>query len=98
MNSTHSPAFAMVEANEAYADCTVMQLRVREWIQEAVCAVAGSHKVTHFGAPRGTSAASGIDYSLWFTVRCTRRRSRPATDIARLPRYGEKHDLSADPK
>ena len=47
MDSTHSPEFAMLEAYQAYADYNVMQAQVREWIQEAAAAVAGSHVVTH---------------------------------------------------
>src|SRR5689334_21243300 len=48
MDSTHSPEFATLEAYQAYADYNVMQTQVREWIQEAAFAVAGSHVVRHF--------------------------------------------------
>ena len=48
MDSSHSPEFAMLEAYQAYADYNVMQEQVREWIQEAAIAVAGSHVVTHY--------------------------------------------------
>jgi lysyl-tRNA synthetase, class II len=99
MDSTHSPEFAMLEAYQAYADYDVMQTQVREWIQEAAFAVAGSHKVTHHdgreldlgGEWRSVTLFGSLSEALGeeVTVR---------TDLAQLQRYAEKHDLSVDPK
>jgi lysyl-tRNA synthetase class 2 len=99
MDSTHSPEFAMLEAYQAYADYNVMQHQVREWIQEAAFAVAGSHVVTHID---GTEVDLGGE---WATVTLFGSLSAAlgeevtvATDRAQLLRYAEKHDLSVDPK
>jgi lysyl-tRNA synthetase, class II len=99
MDSTHSPEFAMLEAYQAYADYNVMQQQVREWIQEAANATAGSHIVTHFdgteldlgGEWRSVTLFGSLSEALGeeVTVR---------TDLASLQRYAEKHDLSVDPK
>jgi lysyl-tRNA synthetase, class II len=99
MDSTHSPEFAMLEAYQAYADYNVMQTQVREWIQEAAVAVAGSHIVTHFdgteldlsGEWRSVTLFGALSAALGeeVTVR---------TDLAQLQRYAEKHDLSVDPR
>ena len=99
MDSTHSPEFAMLEAYQAYADYNIMQTQVREWIQEAAIAVAGSHIVTHFdgteldlsGEWRSVTLFGALSAALGeeVTVR---------TDLAQLQRYAEKHDLSVDPK
>jgi lysyl-tRNA synthetase class 2 len=99
MDSSHSPEFAMLEAYQAFADYNVMQTQVREWIQEAAFAVAGSHVVTHHdgteldlsGEWRSVTLFGALSEALGeeVTVR---------TDLARLQQYAEKHDLSADPK
>ena len=99
MDSTHSPEFATLEAYQAYADYNVMQTQVREWIQEAAFAVAGSHVVTHF---------DGTEYDLggeWRSITLFGALSEALgeevtvrTDLAQLQRYAEKHDLSVDPK
>ncbi|HEV8569323.1 MAG TPA: lysine--tRNA ligase [Actinoplanes sp.] len=99
MDSTHSPEFAMLEAYQAYADYNVMQTQVREWIQEAATAVAGSQIVTHFdgteldlsGEWRSVTLFGALSAALGeeVTVR---------TDLAQLQRYAEKHDLSVDPR
>jgi lysyl-tRNA synthetase class 2 len=99
MDSSHSPEFAMLEAYQAYADYNVMQTQVREWIQEAAFAVAGSHVVTHHdgteldlsGEWRSVTLFGALSEALGeeVTVR---------TDLAQLQQYAEKHDLSVDPK
>jgi len=99
MDSTHSPEFATIEAYQAYADYNVMQTQVREWIQEAAFAVAGSHVVTHF---------DGTEYDLggeWRSITLYGALSDALgeevtvrTDLAQLQRFAEKHDLSVDPK
>jgi lysyl-tRNA synthetase class 2 len=99
MDSSHSPEFAMLEAYQAYADYNVMQTQVREWIQEAAFAVAGSHVVTHHdgteldlgGEWRSVTLFGALSEALGeeVTVR---------TDLVQLQQYAEKHDLSADPK
>jgi lysyl-tRNA synthetase, class II len=99
MDSSHSPEFAMLEAYQAYADYNVMQVQVREWIQEAATAVAGSHVVTHFD---GTELDLGGE---WGSVTLFGALSAALgeevtvrTDLAQLQRYAEKVDLSVDPK
>ncbi|GAB1643470.1 lysine--tRNA ligase [Krasilnikovia sp. MM14-A1259] len=99
MDSTHSPEFAMLEAYQAYADYDVMQNQVREWIQEAAQAVAGSHVVTH---QDGTELDLG---GQWRSVTLFGSLSEALgeevtirTDMAQLQRYAEKHDLAVDPK
>jgi lysyl-tRNA synthetase, class II len=99
MDSSHSPEFAMLEAYQAYADYNVMQTQVREWIQEAAFAVAGSHVVTHYdgseldlsGQWRSVTLFGALSEALGeeVTVR---------NDLGQLQRYAEKHDLSADPR
>jgi lysyl-tRNA synthetase class 2 len=99
MDSTHSPEFATLEAYQAYADYNVMQTQVREWIQEAAVAVAGSPVVTRF---------DGTEYDLggeWASVTLFGALSEALgeevtvrTDLAQLQRYAEKHDLSVDPR
>jgi lysyl-tRNA synthetase class 2 len=99
MDSSHSPEFATIEAYQAYADYNVMATQVREWIQEAAVAVAGSTVVTHFdgtefdfgGEWRSITVYGALSEALGeeVTVR---------TDLVQLQRYAEKHDLSADPK
>jgi lysyl-tRNA synthetase class 2 len=99
MDSSHSPEFAMLEAYQAYADYNVMQTQVREWIQEAAFAVAGSHVVTHHdgseldlsGQWRSVTLFGALSEALGeeVTVR---------TDLGQLQRYAEKHDLSVDPR
>jgi lysyl-tRNA synthetase class 2 len=99
MDSTHSPEFAMLEAYQAYADYNVMQAQVREWIQEAAFAVAGSPVVTHYdgteldlgGEWRSVTLFGALSEALGeeVTVR---------TDLAQLRQYAEKHNLSVDPK
>jgi lysyl-tRNA synthetase, class II len=99
MDSSHSPEFATIEAYQAYADYNVMATQVREWIQEAAVAVAGSTVVTHFdgtefdfgGEWRSITVYGALSEALGeeVTVR---------TDLAQLQRYAEKHDLSVDPK
>ncbi|RZU50610.1 lysyl-tRNA synthetase class II [Krasilnikovia cinnamomea] len=99
MDSTHSPEFAMLEAYQAYADYDVMQNQVREWIQEAAFAVAGSHVVTHHdgteldlgGQWRSVTLFGSLSEALGEEVTIR-------TDMAQLLRYAEKHDLSVDPK
>jgi lysyl-tRNA synthetase class 2 len=76
-----------------------MQEQVREWIQEAANATAGSHIVTHFdgteldlgGQWRSITLFGALSEALGeeVTVR---------TDLVSLQRYAEKHDLSVDPK
>ena len=99
MDSTHSPEFAMLEAYQAYADYNVMQRQVREWIQEAAVAVSGSTVVTHY---------DGAEWDLggeWATVTLFGALSTALgeevtveTDLTRLQRHAEKHDVSVDPK
>jgi lysyl-tRNA synthetase class 2 len=98
MDSSHSPEFATLEAYQAYADYNVLQVQVREWIQEAAFAISGSHVVTHF---------DGTEYDLggeWRSITLFGALSEALgeevsvqTDLATLQRYAEKRDLSVDP-
>ncbi|WP_231556391.1 lysine--tRNA ligase [Cryobacterium sp. MLB-32] len=45
-DSTHSPEFAMLEAYEAYGDYNSIADLTQKLIQDAACAIAGSHVVT----------------------------------------------------
>ncbi|GIF11191.1 lysine--tRNA ligase [Actinoplanes teichomyceticus] len=99
MDSTHSPEFAMLEAYQAYADYNVMQVQVREWIQEAAQAVAGSHVVTHYD---GTELDLGGE---WNTITLFGAISEALgeevtvrTELAQLRRYAEKVQLGVDPR
>ncbi|MCY1142601.1 lysine--tRNA ligase [Actinoplanes sp. Pm04-4] len=99
MDSTHSPEFAMLEAYEAYADYNVMQRQVREWIQEAAIAVAGSHIVTHYDGTELDLSGEWTSVTLYGSLSAALGEEvTPSTDIAQLLRYAEKHDLSVDPK
>lgn len=98
MDSTHSPEFAMLEAYQAYADYNIMQHQVREWIQEAAFAVAGSHIVTHFDGSERDLGGEWASVTLYGSLSdALGEEVTPATDIAQLLRYAEKHDLSVDP-
>ncbi|WP_127498683.1 lysine--tRNA ligase [Actinoplanes solisilvae] len=99
MDSTHSPEFASLEAYQAYADYNVMQQQVREWIQEAAFAVAGSHIVTHFDGTELDLSGEWASVTLYGSLsEALGEEVTPSTDIAQLLRYAEKHDLSVDPK
>ncbi|WP_249999732.1 lysine--tRNA ligase [Actinoplanes sp. M2I2] len=99
MDSTHSPEFAMLEAYQAYADYNVMQQQVREWIQEAAFAVAGSHIVTHYDGTELDLSGEWSSITLYGSLsEALGEEVTPSTDIAQLLRYAEKHDLSVDPK
>jgi lysyl-tRNA synthetase class 2 len=99
MDSTHSPEFAMLEAYQAYADYNVMQQQVREWIQEAANATAGSHIVTHFDGTELDLSGEWRSVTLFGSLSAALGEEvTVGTDLAALQRYAEKHDLSVDPK
>jgi lysyl-tRNA synthetase class 2 len=99
MDSTHSPEFAMLEAYQAYADYNVMQQQVREWIQEAAFAVAGSHVVTHYDGSEWDLGGEWASVTLYGSLSAALGEEvTVATDLAQLQRYAEKVDLSVDPK
>ena len=99
MDSTHSPEFAMLEAYQAYADYNVMQQQVREWIQEAAVAVAGSHIVTHYDGTELDLSGEWAAVTLFGSLSAALGEEvTAATDIAQLQRYAEKHDLPVDPR
>jgi lysyl-tRNA synthetase class 2 len=99
MDSTHSPEFAMLEAYQAYADYNVMQQQVREWIQEAANATAGSHIVTHFDGTELNLGGEWRSVTLFGSLsEALGEEVTVRTDLASLQRYAEKHDLSVDPK
>jgi lysyl-tRNA synthetase class 2 len=98
MDSTHSPEFAMLEAYQAYADYNVMQQQVREWIQEAANATAGSHIVTHFDGTELDLSGEWRSITLFGALsEALGEEVTVRTDLAQLQRYAEKHDLSVDP-
>jgi lysyl-tRNA synthetase class 2 len=99
MDSTHSPEFAMLEAYQAYADYNVMQVQVREWIQEAATAVAGSHVVTHFDGTEVDLSGEWPSVTLFGALSAALGEEVTVrTELAQLQRYAEKVDLSVDPK
>jgi lysyl-tRNA synthetase, class II len=99
MDSTHSPEFAMLEAYQAYADYNVMQEQVREWIQEAAVAVAGSPVVTHYDGTELDLGGEWASITLFGALsEALGEEVTVRTDLAQLQRYAEKHDLSVDPK
>jgi lysyl-tRNA synthetase class 2 len=99
MDSTHSPEFAMLEAYQAYADYNVMQQQVREWIQEAATATAGSHIVTHFDGTQLDLGGEWRSVTLFGSLSAALGEEVTVdTELTQLQRYAEKHDLSVDPK
>ncbi|GAA1754199.1 lysine--tRNA ligase [Luedemannella helvata] len=98
MDSTHSPEFAMLEAYEAYGDYNTIGELTRGIVQEAALAVAGSLVVRHY---------DGTEYDLggeWSTITLYGSLSEalgdevtPATPMATLLRYAEKHGVAVDP-
>ena len=98
-DSTHSPEFAMLEAYQAYADYNVMQEQVREWIQEAAVAVAGSPIVTHYDGTELDLGGEWASITLFGSLsEALGEEVTVRTDLAQLQRYAEKQDLSVDPK
>lgn len=98
IDSTHSPEFAMLEAYQAYADYNVMQQQVREWIQEAAFAVAGSHIVTHYDGSELDLSGEWPSVTLFGSLSAALGEEVTVdTDRTQLARYAEKHDLSVDP-
>jgi len=99
MDSSHSPEFAMLEAYQAYADYNVMQEQVREWIQEAAVAVAGSPVVTHFDGTELDLGGEWASITLFGSLsEALGEEVTVDTDLPQLQRYAEKHDLPVDPK
>ncbi|WIM96222.1 lysine--tRNA ligase [Actinoplanes oblitus] len=99
MDSTHSPEFAMLEAYQAYADYNVMQAQVREWIQEAAQAVAGSHVVTHYDGTELDLGGEWKQITLFGAIsEALGEEVTIRTDLAQLQRYAEKVQLGVDPK
>ncbi|MBB4737792.1 lysyl-tRNA synthetase class 2 [Actinoplanes octamycinicus] len=99
MDSTHSPEFAMLEAYQAYADYNVMQVQVREWIQEAAQAVSGSHVVTHYDGTELDLGGEWKQITLFGAIsEALGEEVTIQTDLAQLQRYAEKVQLGVDPK
>jgi lysyl-tRNA synthetase class 2 len=99
IDSTHSPEFAMLEAYQAYADYNVMQQQVREWIQEAAFAVAGSHIVTHYDGSELDLSGEWPSVTLFGSLSAALGEEVTVdTDRTQFVRYAEKLDLSVDPK
>ncbi|WP_020523019.1 lysine--tRNA ligase [Catelliglobosispora koreensis] len=99
LDSSHSPEFAMLEFYQAYADYNVMADLLREVIQEAAMAIAGSHVVTlHDGTEfdlggqwRSVTVFGALSEALGEEVNVN-------TSYEQLVQYAEKHDLAVDPK
>src|SRR5689334_18880678 len=99
MDSSHSPEFAMLEAYQAYADYNVMQQQVREWIQEAAFAVAGSHVATHYDGSQWDLGGQWPSVTLYGSVSAAvGEEITVETPLADLQRYAEKAGASVDPK
>jgi lysyl-tRNA synthetase class 2 len=99
VDSSHSPEFAMLEAYQAYGDYDTMAALIRNLVQEAAIAVAGSTVVTH---------ADGREFDLggeWRSVTLFGSLSEALgeevtvrTERARLVEYADKVGLDVDPK
>jgi lysyl-tRNA synthetase class 2 len=99
LDSSHSPEFAMLEFYEAYSDYERSAMLLRELIQEAAMAVAGSHVVTH---------ADGTEFDLggeWRSITVFGSLSEALgeevtveTPYEQLVGFAEKIDLAVDPK
>jgi lysyl-tRNA synthetase, class II len=99
MDSSHSPEFAMLEAYQAYADYNVMQVQVREWIQEAAQAVSGSHVVTHYDGTEIDFGGEWRQITLFGSIsEALGEEVTIETDLAQLQAYAEKVQLGVDPK
>jgi lysyl-tRNA synthetase class 2 len=99
MDSTHAPEFASLEAYQAYADYNVMQTQVREWIQEAAIAVAGSQMVRHVDGTELDLSGEWASVTLYGSLSVALGEEVTVrTDLAQLQRYAEKHDVPVDPK
>jgi len=99
MDSSHAPEFASLEAYQAYADYNVMQTQVREWIQEAAVAVAGSPVVRHFDGTELDLSGEWASVTMYGSLSAALGEEvTVGTDLAQLQRYAEKHDLLVDPK
>jgi lysyl-tRNA synthetase, class II len=76
-----------------------MQEQVREWIQEAAVAVAGSPIVTHYDGTELDLGGEWASITLFGALSdALGEEVTVRTDLAQLQRYAEKHDLSVDPK
>jgi len=99
LDSSHSPEFAMLEFYEAYSDYDRSATLLRELIQEAAMAVAGSHVVTH---------ADGTEFDLggeWPAVTVFGSLSEALgeevtveTPYEQLVGFAKKIELAVDPK
>jgi lysyl-tRNA synthetase class 2 len=99
IDSSHSAEFAMLEFYQAYGDYDSMATLLREVIQNAAYAVAGSHVVTH---------ADGTEFDLggeWRSVTLFGVLSEALgeevtvqTPYVELVQYAEKHGVNVDPK
>ncbi|GIH08376.1 lysine--tRNA ligase [Rhizocola hellebori] len=99
LDSSHSPEFAMLEFYEAYSDYDRGGTLLRELIQEAAMAVAGSHVVTH---------ADGTEFDLggeWRSITVFGSLSEALgeevtveTPYEQLVGFAQKIDLAVDPK
>jgi len=93
-DSTHSPEFSMIEAYQAYADYNVIGDLVRDLVQNAAVAVAGSTTVT---------LADGTEYDLggrWQQItlygslsEVLGRTVTPATELSELAELAAKHNV-----
>jgi lysyl-tRNA synthetase class 2 len=76
-----------------------MQTQVREWIQEAATAVAGSPVVTHFDGSELDLRGEWASVTLYGSLSTALGEEVTVrTDLAQLQRYAEKHDVTVDPK
>lgn len=89
----------MLEAYQAYADYNIMAANVREWIQEAARAVAGSLVVTHHDGTELDLSGEWRSVTLFGSLsEALGEEVTVDTDTVRLSRYAEKHGIAVDPK
>src|SRR5690349_2069362 len=98
IDSTHSPEFAMLEAYEAYGDYNTIGEVTRGIVQEAALAVAGSHVVRHYDGTQYDLGGEWPSITLYGSLSAALGEEvSPATPMATLLRYAEKHGLAVDP-
>ncbi|MBB5870743.1 lysyl-tRNA synthetase class 2 [Allocatelliglobosispora scoriae] len=99
IDSSHSPEFAMLEFYEAYGDYNSMATLLRELIQEAAFAVAGSHVVTHADGSEFDLGGEWPSITLYGAIsEALGEEVTVRTPYAALVRFAEKIGLGVDPK
>jgi lysyl-tRNA synthetase class 2 len=98
IDSTHSPEFAMLEAYEAYGDYDSIGRLTRELVQEAAVAVTGSTVVRHHDGTELDLGGEWPQRTFYGALsEALGEEVGPATPMATLVKYAEKHDVLVAP-